>query len=201
MDGYRAAGDESGVAMAQVRADRLAGISRRGTVESAGFGAAYASSASYSFQNRRSSSSAAAPASAAPISDADDIRLEWADEEDPVEEERILVRRAQCVFSPHAASATIDYIITTSGIHSLSGTWKREDTGEEVLKRQKRLRAAMAAGHQLPGDGAYTDGDADGHGNGDPYDEEGMYGDIADGSFEGVPEGWWNGNVDTAAQD
>ena len=205
MDGYRAAGDESGVAMAQARADRLAGISRRAPVEGAGFGAAYASSASYSFQNRRSASSAAAAASAsvsaAAMIDADDVRLEWADEEDPAEEERILIRRAQCVFSPHAASATIDYVITTSGIHSLSGTWKREDTGEEVLKRQKRLRAAMAAGHQLPGDGAYMDGDADGHGNGDPYDEEGMYGDIADGSFEGVPEGWWNGNVGTAAQD
>lgn len=188
VDELRAAGDESGVSMAQARYGNGngtgnniifgSGLHRQGTAD-----------------NESNSSKH------------QEVRVEWQDAQDAVEEERILIRRAQCVFSPNAPSATIDYVITCSGIHSIVGTWKREDTGEEVLRRQKRLRAAVKCGVGGGGGegggaaydmlGSYDDeGEkGEGEGDGDPYDEEGMFGGIEDGGLEGVPEGWWSGAV------
>ncbi|WWC66935.1 uncharacterized protein I206_100842 [Kwoniella pini CBS 10737] len=47
-----------------------------------------------------------------------------------------LIRRFHVVFSPFSAPSTIDFVVTSSGVHSLTETYKKIDTTETVIKRK-----------------------------------------------------------------
>ena len=179
VDNVRSGGDESGVAMAQARAVAAGGGTLPTASASASAPAGYAGGMN---------GFAAATSQHVISTHRDEVQIAWQDAEDDIEEERILVRRAACVFSPTAPPATVDYVITASGIHTLNGSWKRHETGEGVMKRQKRLRAALAGQ-------TYTHAAEVGEGR-EEEDEDDPYGDKALDGLMDVPDEWWNGDVE-----
>lgn len=59
------------------------------------------------------------------------------------EDKPTLIRRLHVVFSPFAPTATLDYVITPSGVHSLPDSYKLADL-TEAMKRRKAAAKAEA---------------------------------------------------------
>lgn len=64
---------------------------------------------------------------------------------DPVIDDtaRTLIRRAQVVFSPFVPPATVDFVITETGIHSLPDSYRLVDVAEMARRRGRIARALM----------------------------------------------------------
>lgn len=60
-----------------------------------------------------------------------------------------LIRRAHVVFSSCAPPGTVDYVITTSGIHSIPDSYRLMDIAE-TLKRRDRMAKAILYGQDEP---------------------------------------------------
>jgi DNA repair protein RAD57 len=54
-----------------------------------------------------------------------------------------LIRRAQVVFSSSAPPATIDYVITESGLHSMPDSYRLIDIAETLRRRERMARAIL----------------------------------------------------------
>jgi DNA repair protein RAD57 len=109
-----------------------------------------------------------------------------------------LIRRAHVVFSPFAAPATIDYIISPTGIHSLPDSYRLVDIAETLRRRRKLAKAIMGdedTGSQAsqPSQPVPDGTEARGQVGAEPLEDFGeeIYDDLAE-----LPVEFWEGRMD-----
>ncbi|ORY25166.1 P-loop containing nucleoside triphosphate hydrolase protein [Naematelia encephala] len=90
-----------------------------------------------------------------------------------------LIRRMHVVFSPHAPSSVLDYIITPTGVHALQDSYKRIDLTDALKRRD--ANAKYAAKHALLENSQVLQR---------PDDEEVLEEEEED-EFGEIPEGFW----------
>ncbi|WVR03346.1 hypothetical protein IAU60_000337 [Kwoniella sp. DSM 27419] len=104
-----------------------------------------------------------------------------------------LVRRMHVVFSPFSPACTIDYAITSTGLHSLPGSMKVIDVTEVVRKRREREELArqreLEEVQRLDGSVTVATGQED------VGDEEDQDFDVFDDFGDLPAEFWQDGNV------
>lgn len=125
-----------------------------------------------------------------------------------------LIRRAHVVFSGFAPPATIDYVITTSGIHSIPDSYRLMDIAE-TIKRKERMARAILYGQDgderdevrtpvrvlpiPPVQPAVTDdpgADAEGPAEGGSPEWEDEYGEEVFDDLGELPAEFWEGRMD-----
>ncbi|WRT63613.1 uncharacterized protein IL334_000536 [Kwoniella shivajii] len=114
-----------------------------------------------------------------------------------------LIRKLHVVFSPFSPSSTIDYVITSNGVHSLADSHKAIDMTEVVKKKREKERIRKQNEDEDEAEGEYNGNGVGGFGNrsGTRDDEE----DDGDGNqgkedwdevfddFGELPDEFWNG--------
>jgi DNA repair protein RAD57 len=62
----------------------------------------------------------------------------------------MLIRRAHIVFSPFAPTATIDYIISPTGVHTIPDSYRLIDIAQTVRRRQRMAKAILGLDDDPP---------------------------------------------------
>ena len=133
----------------------------------------------------------------------------------------MLIRRAHVVFSPFAPTATIDYIISPTGVHSIPDSYRLVDIAQTVKRRQRMAKAILgldddepetAPNDQIallnvpdrsdpPSQVSQTServGESRGQGDDDVFDE---FGDEVFDDFGDLPSEFWEGKMGQVANE
>ena len=124
----------------------------------------------------------------------------------------MLIRRAHVVFCPFAPVATIDYIITPTGVHSIPDSYRLIDIAQTVRRRARMARAIlgddddtedMQVGLAVPNSDPPSQsqsqmservGESRGKGDDEVFDE---FGDEVFDDFGDLPAEFWEGKMQT----
>jgi len=121
----------------------------------------------------------------------------------------MLIRRAHVVFCPFAPTATIDYIISPTGVHSIPDSYRLIDIAQTVRRRQRMAKAILGLdddeneqnGLVVPTSDPPSQlsqvsehvGESRGKGDDEVFDE---FGDEVFDDFGDLPAEFWEGKLD-----
>ncbi|KAK6905098.1 hypothetical protein I203_105917 [Kwoniella mangroviensis CBS 8507] len=105
-----------------------------------------------------------------------------------------LIRRLHVVFSPFSAASTIDYVITSTGVHTLNESYKKIDTTSEVIKRQiKEEKERERSQRNFNSSQIDPDDEDEEEGDEPRVDWDEVFDDFGE-----LPEEFWKGEYDLA---